>query len=37
MELFSEFLSRKLRLVAVGVLKLRERDEKQLLITDFVS
>jgi len=34
-ELLSEFLGRKLRLVAVGVSKLRERDEKQMLITDF--
>jgi DNA polymerase IV (DinB-like DNA polymerase) len=35
MELFSEFLGRKLRLVAVGVSKLKERDERQTLITDF--
>ena len=34
-ELFWEFLGKKLRLVAVGVSKLREKDEKQMLITDF--
>lgn len=34
-ELFSEFRGRKLRLVSVGVTKLRERDERQMLITDF--
>ncbi|MDD2340181.1 MAG: DNA polymerase IV [Methanosarcina sp.] len=34
--LLSEFIgSRKLRLVGIGVTKLRERDEKQTLITDF--
>ena len=35
MELLSEFLGRKLRLVGVGVSKLRERDERQTLITDY--
>lgn len=35
MELLSEFLGRKLRLVSVGVSKLRERDERQTFITDF--
>jgi DNA polymerase IV (DinB-like DNA polymerase) len=35
MELLSEFLGRKLRLVGVGVSKLREKDERQTLITDF--
>jgi DNA polymerase IV (DinB-like DNA polymerase) len=35
-ELLSEFLGRKkLRLVGVGVSKLKERDEKQTLIVDF--
>ena len=34
-ELISEFQDRKLRLVGVGVTKLRERDEKQSLIVDF--
>jgi DNA polymerase IV (DinB-like DNA polymerase) len=35
-QLLSEFIGRqKLRLVGVGVSKLRERDEKQTLITDF--
>jgi len=36
MQLLSEFIgNRKLRLVGIGVAKLRERDEKQTLITDF--
>ena len=35
MELLSEFHNRKLRLVGVGVSKLRERGEKQTLIADF--
>jgi DNA polymerase IV (archaeal DinB-like DNA polymerase) len=36
-ELLSEFLGRKkLRLVGVGVAKLRDRDEKQTLIVDFI-
>jgi DNA polymerase IV (DinB-like DNA polymerase) len=36
MQLLSEFIGgQKLRLVGVGVTKLRERDEKQTLITDF--
>ena len=35
MELLSEFQDRKLRLVGVGVTKLRERDENQTLIMDF--
>ncbi len=36
-QLLSEFLgSRKFRLVGVGVSKLRERDERQTLITDFL-
>jgi len=35
MELLSEFQNRKLRLVGVGVSKLRERGEKQTLIADF--
>ena len=36
-QLISEFIGgRKLRLVGIGVTKLRERDEKQTLITDFV-
>jgi DNA polymerase IV (DinB-like DNA polymerase) len=35
MELLSEFLGKKLRLVGVGVSKLRERDERQTLITDY--
>jgi DNA polymerase IV (DinB-like DNA polymerase) len=36
MQLLSEFIGRqKLRLVGVGVTKLRERDERQMLITDF--
>lgn len=36
MQLLSEFIGgRKLRLVGIGVTKLRERDEKQTLITDF--
>lgn len=36
MQLLSEFIgNRKLRLVGIGVTKLRERDEKQTLITDF--
>ncbi|WP_196297299.1 DNA polymerase IV [Methanosarcina barkeri] len=35
-QLLSEFIgNRKLRLVGIGVTKLRERDEKQTLITDF--
>jgi len=34
-ELLSEFQDRKLRLVGVGVTKLRERDENQTLIMDF--
>jgi DNA polymerase IV (DinB-like DNA polymerase) len=34
-ELLSEFQDRKLRLVGVGVTKLRERDENQTLIVDF--
>lgn len=36
MQLLSEFIgNQKLRLVGIGVTKLRERDEKQTLITDF--
>lgn len=36
MQLLSEFTgNRKLRLVGIGVTKLREKDEKQTLITDF--
>ena len=36
MQLLSEFIgNRKLRLVGIGVTKLRERDEKQTLITEF--
>lgn len=35
LELLSEFYDKKLRLVGVGVTKLRERDEKQTLIVDF--
>jgi len=36
MQLLSEFIgNRKLRLVGIGVTKLRERDKKQTLITDF--
>jgi len=35
-QLLSEFIGRqKFRLVGVGVTKLRERDERQMLITDF--
>ena len=35
-QLLSEFIGRrKLRLVGIGVTKLRERDERQTLITDF--
>ncbi|AKB47352.1 DNA polymerase IV [Methanosarcina sp. Kolksee] len=38
MQLLSEFIgNQKLRLVGIGVTKLRERDEKQTLITDFGS
>jgi len=37
MQLLSEFVGRqKLRLVGVGVSNLRERDERQTLITDFI-
>ena len=37
MQLLSEFIGRqKLRLVGVGVSNLRERDERQTLITDFI-
>jgi DNA polymerase IV (archaeal DinB-like DNA polymerase) len=36
MQLLVEFIGRqKIRLVGVGVSKLRERDEKQTMITDF--
>jgi DNA polymerase IV (archaeal DinB-like DNA polymerase) len=36
MQLLSEFIGRqKIRLVGVGVSRLRERDERQTLITDF--
>lgn len=36
MQLLSEFTGRqKIRLVGVGVSRLRERDERQTLITDF--
>jgi DNA polymerase IV (DinB-like DNA polymerase) len=36
MQLLSEFLGRqKIRLVGVGVTKLREIDERQMLITNF--
>jgi DNA polymerase IV (archaeal DinB-like DNA polymerase) len=36
MQLLSEFIgSQKIRLVGVGVSRLRERDERQTLITDF--
>jgi hypothetical protein len=36
-QLLSEFLGRqKLRLVGVGVSQLRERDQRQTLITDFL-
>ena len=36
-QLLSEFLGRqKIRLVGIGVTKLREIDERQMLITDFV-
>lgn len=36
MQLFSEFIGRqKIRLVGIGVSRLRERDERQALITDF--
>lgn len=36
MQLLSEFIGgQKFRLVGVGVVKLRERDERQTLITDF--
>jgi DNA polymerase IV (DinB-like DNA polymerase) len=36
MQLLSEFIGRqKIRLVGVGVTKLREKDERQTLITDF--
>ena len=36
MQLLSEFIGgRKFRLVGIGVTKLRERDERQTLITDF--
>ena len=34
LQLLSEFRDRKLRLVGVGVSRLRERDERQMLITD---
>ena len=38
MQLFLEFLGRqKFRLVGIGVTKLRERDERQSLITDFIT
>jgi DNA polymerase IV (DinB-like DNA polymerase) len=38
MQLLSEFIGRqKLRLVGVGVSNLRERDERQTLITDFIK
>ena len=37
MQLLSEFIGRqKLRLIGVGVSNLRERDERQTLITDFI-
>ena len=37
MQLLSEFIGRqKIRLVGVGVSRLRERDKRQTLITDFV-
>jgi DNA polymerase IV (archaeal DinB-like DNA polymerase) len=37
MQLLSDFLGRqKIRLVGVGVSRLRERDKRQTLITDFV-
>jgi DNA polymerase IV (DinB-like DNA polymerase) len=37
MQLLSEFIGRqKIRLVGVGVIKLRERDKRKTLITDFV-
>jgi DNA polymerase IV (DinB-like DNA polymerase) len=36
MQLLAEFIGKqKIRLVGVGVSRLRERDEKQMLITDF--
>jgi len=36
MQLLAEFIGRqKIRLVGVGVSRLRERDERQMLITDF--
>jgi DNA polymerase IV (DinB-like DNA polymerase) len=35
MELLPEFLGSKLRLAGVGVTKLRERDDRQTLFTDF--
>jgi DNA polymerase IV (archaeal DinB-like DNA polymerase) len=38
MQLLVEFIgSQKIRLVGVGVSRLRERDVRQMLITDFVS
>ena len=38
MQLLSEFLGRqKIRLVGIGVSKLREIDERQMLITDFTE
>jgi len=37
MQLLAEFIgSQKIRLVGVGVSRLRERDKRQMLITDFV-
>jgi DNA polymerase IV (archaeal DinB-like DNA polymerase) len=37
MQLLSEFLGKqKIRLVGVGVSRLREKDSRQMLITDFV-
>jgi DNA polymerase IV (DinB-like DNA polymerase) len=37
LQLLSEFLGRqKIRLVGVGVSRLRERDQRQTLITDFI-
>jgi DNA polymerase IV (archaeal DinB-like DNA polymerase) len=38
MQLLSEFIGRqKIRLVGVGVSRLRERDQRQTLITDFLN
>ena len=37
MQLLSEFIgSQKIRIIDVGVSGLRERDQRQMLITDFI-